>query len=137
MNRRLVLPSEFRQRMIDHALAGPNECVGLLAGRGGSVEAIYPLTNEAKSPTRFFAAESLFRPMREMRETGLELVAIYHSHPASPPIPSRLDIEENYYPDAFHVIVSLQQEEPQLRAWLLSTDDAEEVEIVDSTVVVA
>jgi [CysO sulfur-carrier protein]-S-L-cysteine hydrolase len=131
MSRRLVLPPELRQRIIDHALAEcPNECVGLLAGHGDVVERVSPLINEANSPTHFFAAESLFAPMRTMRDAGLDLVAIYHSHPTSPPHPSRRDMEENYYPDTVHLIVSLLHDEPMMKAWLLSPDDAQEVEMI-------
>jgi [CysO sulfur-carrier protein]-S-L-cysteine hydrolase len=130
MSRRLILPTELRQRVIDQALTErPNECVGLLAGRGDIVEHAFPLINEAKSSTRFFAAESLFAPMRSIRDAGLDLVAIYHSHPTSPPTPSRRDIEENYYPDTVHLIVSLLHDEPTMKAWLLSPDDAREVEM--------
>lgn len=108
MSRTLILPNSIRERIIQHALAErPLECVGLLAGRGDVVERDFRLVNEATSPTRFFAAESLFQPMRDMREAGLDLLGIYHSHPETPAIPSRRDIEENFYPDAVHVIVSL------------------------------
>ena len=131
MMRRLVLPAEFRQQIIEHARSErPNECVGLLAGRGDVVERVFPIVNEAKSPTRFFAAEGLFEPMRAMRAAGLELVGIYHSHPDAPAVPSQRDREENYYPEALHVIVSLVGEEPNLRAWRLAQDEAEEVELV-------
>lgn len=133
MNRRLVLQPEFRQRVIKHALAErPFECVGLLAGQGDRVERVYPLVNELHSPTRYFAAESLFAPVRDMREDGLELVAIYHSHPSSPPTPSRRDIEENYYPDTIHLIVSLLDDEPTMKAWLLSPNDVREVELTST-----
>ena len=50
MTRRLVLPPEFRRRIIEHALAErPNECVGLLAGHVNVVERVYPLPNEANT----------------------------------------------------------------------------------------
>jgi len=138
MSRRFVLPPMIRQRIIDHALAErPLECVGLLAGKGDVAERIYPLANEAKSSTRFFAAEGLFVPMREMRNASLDLVAIYHSHPNSPPRPSRRDMDENQYPDAIHVIVSLVDDQPTMKAWLLASDDAEEVDIVDSAAFIA
>jgi [CysO sulfur-carrier protein]-S-L-cysteine hydrolase len=131
MNLRLILPAAIRERMMEHALAErPLECVGLLAGRQETVERDYRLVNEAKSATHFFAAESLFGPMREMRQDGLDLLAIYHSHPDSPPVPSRRDVEENYYPDAVHVIISLAGDAPTLRGWLLTADAAQEVELL-------
>jgi len=131
MNRRLTIHPEIRRRIVEHALAeSPFECVGLLAGRDEIVEQDYRLVNEAKSPTRFFAAESLFGPMREMRQDGLDLLAIYHSHPDSPPVPSRRDREENFYPDAVHVIISLAGNAPTLRGWLIAPDSVTEVELL-------
>jgi len=131
MRRRLVLGAEFRRQIVEHARAErPNECVGLLAGRGEVVERVHPIANEAKSPTRFFAAEGLFEPMRAMRAAGLELIGIYHSHPDSPAVPSVRDREENYYPDAVHVIVSLEGDEAEVRGWRLAEDGAEEVRLV-------
>jgi proteasome lid subunit RPN8/RPN11 len=127
---RLVLPARFREQLIDHARAErPNECVGLLAGNGHVVERVFPLANEANSPTRYLAAAGLFEPMRAMRAAGLELVGIYHSHPTSPPIPSKRDLEENYYPEAVHVIVSLDEGQQALRAWTLS-ETPTEIELV-------
>jgi proteasome lid subunit RPN8/RPN11 len=42
-----------------------------------------------------------------MREAGEDLLAIYHSHPASPAAPSSIDIAEAGYPDAIYLIISL------------------------------
>jgi [CysO sulfur-carrier protein]-S-L-cysteine hydrolase len=130
VNRRLVLPADIRRRIIEHASAErPLECVGLLAGRGDTVERLYPLANEARSETRFFAAAGLFQPMRDMRESGLELLGIYHSHPTTPPVPSKRDHEENYYPEAVHVIVSLIEDAPVLRGWVMNAQGTKEVEL--------
>ena len=41
-----------------------------------------------------------------MRTNGTELLAIYHSHPTSEPVPSRRDVEENTYGESVvHLIV--------------------------------
>ena len=45
--------------------------------------------------------------MKTMRNEESELFAIYHSHPSSPAIPSKTDIEKAGYPDALYLIVSL------------------------------
>jgi proteasome lid subunit RPN8/RPN11 len=42
-----------------------------------------------------------------MREAGEDLLAIYHSHPASPAAPSTIDIAEAGYPEAIYLIISL------------------------------
>jgi proteasome lid subunit RPN8/RPN11 len=77
--------------------------------------------NAAASPTLYEAdPRSLFAAFKEMRREGTELLAIYHSHPTSPPIPSRTDLARNGYgPDVVHFIVSLLSATPVVRGWHL------------------
>lgn len=85
----------------------PLEGCGLLAGRDGRVERVYAVTNVAKSPVRYeMEPNELVAAMVEMESDGLELLAIFHSHPAGPPFPSRTDIVEAYYPDSAYIICS-------------------------------
>lgn len=59
---------------------------------------------------------------RSMDAAGEELVAIYHSHPASLAFPSPIDRAEAFYPDATYVLVSLRGGEPELRAYRIAAD---------------
>jgi [CysO sulfur-carrier protein]-S-L-cysteine hydrolase len=108
----------------------PNECCGLLGGRVadgiGRVERRYPLVNEAASPVAFYCLEdkSLFAAFLDMRKAGLDLLALYHSHPTSDPVPSRMDREQNYGPDVMNLIISLKGPEPVVRAWWLTETEA-------------
>jgi proteasome lid subunit RPN8/RPN11 len=135
----LQLPRRFLVEMVHQARAElPNECVGLLAGRlveavevrAGRVERRYPLVNEAASPTKYLSDPgSMFAAHKDMRAHGLELLAIYHSHPTSEPVPSRPDLENNYYgPEVVHFIVSLSGPEPWVRGWWLTDRDYREAE---------
>jgi [CysO sulfur-carrier protein]-S-L-cysteine hydrolase len=130
---RLQLPENVRVAMIAQArMEQPNECCGLLAGvletpveakmPIGRVVARLPLVNALASPTRYQSdARSLFAAMKAMRQEGLDLLAIYHSHPASAPIPSRTDLAENpYEDDVVHLIISLETEPPLIRGWRLT-----------------
>jgi proteasome lid subunit RPN8/RPN11 len=117
------------------AAEAPRECCGLLGGvRRESTylaRSRYPLHNQSAQPeTQFFAApEDLFPAMRQMRERGEDLVAIYHSHPRGPARPSETDLALAFYPEAFLIIVTLSPI-PGLRAFRLSGNDAIEVEVV-------
>src|SRR5438128_559011 len=98
--------------MVRHAQTElPNECCGLLAGvRDGEVlrvSAWHPLVNELASPTRYHSkAESLLVAHHAMQDADHEVVAIYHSHPTSEPIPSETDLEQNFYGDTVvHFII--------------------------------
>lgn len=124
----LRIPRLIYEELIAHALADrPNECCGLLAGEvvegNGEVRAIYPLVNERQSPTEFLSEpRSLFDAMKAIRADGTEVLAVYHSHPASPPVPSRRDLERNYSERVMNLIVGLAGPVPELRGWWLTVE---------------
>lgn len=113
----------------------PNECCGLLGGRGGEVTRIFPAANARGSPTAYeIEPRELFALFRQLRAERLELVGIYHSHPTGDNAPSARDLESAYYPEAAYVILSPRPEAPRpVRAFLLQDKDVEElsVEIAD------
>jgi proteasome lid subunit RPN8/RPN11 len=131
---RLQLPRRICDEMVAHARAEmPNECVGLLAGviDGGMGRVVerFPLVNAAASPREFLSQpESMFAAYRAMRERGLDILAIYHSHPASDPVPSRSDLERSYSAEVVNFIVSLRNEPPLVRGWWLREDGYRELE---------
>lgn len=110
----------------------PNECVGWLAGRlvgrAGFVRKRYPFANSLASPREFSAdPRQLFQAHKDMRRLGLQLLAIYHSHPTSNPLPSRTDLERNFWgPAVVNFIISLKQPQPRLRGWWLDADSYRE-----------
>lgn len=67
---------------------------------------------------------------KTMRATGTEVLAVYHSHPTSDPIPSRRDRERNYSEQIVNLIVGLKGAVPEVRTWWLTADDAGEAEYV-------
>lgn len=96
------------------------ECCGLLTGRDGLVSQVIAARNAAESPAIGYevAAEELIPLLRRIRESGLELLGIYHSHPHSENFPSPKDIEMAAYPDAAYFIFSpLVPPEKSLRAF--------------------
>jgi proteasome lid subunit RPN8/RPN11 len=120
---RLVIPELLLAEVVAHArAASPLECCGLLAGSpDGTASARYPITNSANSPTAYETdARDMLRAFRDMRDRGIDLLAIYHSHPTSAPVPSAHDLAHNTYGESVvHLIVSLADAEPQVRAWWL------------------
>lgn len=132
----LSVPTGVHAAMIEHALGeAPLECCGLLAGRirgeAGVVEMRYPLVNEAASPVEFVSeSRGMFDAMRDVDRRQLRVLAVYHSHPASPPVPSRTDLERSYSPDVVNVIVSLRHDPPEVRAWWLCGERYSEAEML-------
>ena len=132
---RLCIPREHYDAMLAQAQAElPNECCGLLAGRiderkVGRVLARYPLVNAAASPREYLGDDRmLFAAHKDMRNRGFELLAIYHSHPSSDPVPSKTDLARNYFPDVMHLIISLKGNEPLMRGWWLGESEYGEAE---------
>lgn len=124
---RLIIPNLLVEEMIEHARNDlPTECCGLLAGRVvdgvGTALARFSIGNDEASPREYFSnARDMLFAFRAMRESEHELLAIYHSHPTSEPVPSKRDIEQNTYGEtAVHLIVSLATPQPELRAWWLT-----------------
>ena len=61
--------------------------------------------------------------VRDLERLGLEILAIYHSHPTSAPVPSKTDLARNYSAEVMNLIISLQNAEPEVLAWWLTADD--------------
>jgi [CysO sulfur-carrier protein]-S-L-cysteine hydrolase len=114
----LLLPRHFYIAMVQHAQAeSPNECCGLFAGvREGDVLRVlarHPLVNEAASPIEFFSQpRSMFDAVKAMRKDGHKILAIYHSHPTSEPIPSKTDLERNFSEDVINFIIGVSVAKP-------------------------
>jgi proteasome lid subunit RPN8/RPN11 len=121
--------------MVAHAQAErPLECCGLLAGviradGVGEARRGYPLVNAAASPTEFESEpRSHIAADRDMRRHGLDVLAIYHSHPTTEPVPSRKDLERSWSPDVVNLIIALTTTPPTVRAWWLNTESCCEAE---------
>lgn len=105
---RLRVRRRILARLLEEASREPAvECCGLLAGKDGVIEEIFPARNLLASATRYeIAPEELFGLFRRMRERGLDHLGIYHSHPAGVNSPSPSDVERAWYPDAAYFILS-------------------------------
>jgi len=110
--------------------AYPLEACGILAGLEGQVRRLYAVENRLQSPVAYEMEPSRqLQAMLALEDAGLQMLAIYHSHPAGPQTPSPTDVAQAYYPGVAHVIVSLaQRRRPTSRAFTL--DDGRVHEIV-------
>jgi proteasome lid subunit RPN8/RPN11 len=85
------------QRHINYE--APLEACGLLGGKDQVVELVLPVKNAAESKVRFkMDPRAQLRAMEQLESLGLEILAIFHSHPRGPSEPSPTDIEEAFYP---------------------------------------
>lgn len=107
----MKIPQSIINDMLAHAKEGyPHEVCGLITGKENLPSRIFRMSNIDKSSVSYMMdpAEQ-FRAFKEIRNEGLELLAIYHSHPTSPSYPSQTDVRLAFYPEAVYVIVSLQK----------------------------
>lgn len=101
----------WEQMRLDVASRAPEEACGLLAGRRQEdqlqASLLFITTNLLHSPTRYrIDPQEQLAAFNRMDDLGLELVAIYHSHPQGPDAPSPTDLAEAYYPEAAYLIWS-------------------------------
>ena len=126
----LSVPATIARRLLAHARRElPNEACALLAGDldAGRVTTAHPARNLLASPYRFEVdPRDLVRIVHAVERRGADLVAIFHSHPAGPAIPSPTDVREARY-DVVHLLASPSRADGALRAWRIEGGDAVEV----------
>jgi proteasome lid subunit RPN8/RPN11 len=134
MKQGLILGQDHWQQMLEHIHQhAPLEACGLLAGKAHRVERVLPIRNQAQSPVRF-----VMDPYEQLQafawidSSGLDLLGIFHSHPAGPATASQTDIEEAAY-EVVHLIWSKDQNGWKARGFWIQNGRATEVslQIVD------
>jgi proteasome lid subunit RPN8/RPN11 len=105
----IKVPQNIIDKIAGHAKQeAPLEACGYLAGKDGEVQEIFRMTNIDKSPEHFsFDPKEQFKVIKEARTRGLQLIAVYHSHPSSPARLSQEDIALAHDPSMGHIIYSL------------------------------
>lgn len=122
----------YLSEMVQHCQKDyPNEACGILAGKDGKIERIYRMTNADKSSKTFFMdPKEQLKVMKEIRNLGLEMVGIYHSHPETEAYPSAHDVELAFYPEVSYVIVSLKDKNsPNIRSFKIEEGKITEEEL--------
>lgn len=126
-----ILPTDMHAAIIDHAMReAPRECCGIIAGRDGVPVQLYETRNVAPGNRLYEIdpAQLIDLEFREFPAQGLELVAIYHSHPESPAYPSATDVELAFWPDAVFLICSLaDRDRPAIRGFRIRDGAIDEV----------
>jgi proteasome lid subunit RPN8/RPN11 len=86
----------------------PHEVCGLLGGVGREVREVHPVPNAASNPATAYLLDpsTQLAVMLSLERRGLDLVAIYHSHPPGAMTgPSPSDIAQATYPGVVYLIV--------------------------------
>ena len=107
--RSLRIPRELVRVMEEQGWrTAPLEACGYCAGRDGVVHDVLTLRNADQSPEHFsMEPREQFAAVKSARARGLELVGVWHTHPASAARMSQEDIRLANDPDTLYLILSL------------------------------
>ena len=126
----------LEKRYVDEIIAqareeAPNECCGIIAGRDGQPTKLFRARNAAESPYRYEVdSKDLLRISREIDDNDWDVFAIYHSHTGTEASPSSTDVRLAFYPQAYYLIVSLEDwHNPVLRAFRIVDGKVSEQEL--------
>lgn len=119
----LKISREQFEEIVAHGLEGkPLEICGFLAGRSTPDEKVVTEVFRIESDDQSELTYSMnplqqLRAEKEIRARGLEILGIYHTHPATVPYPSKTDVarahwgetDDLLFPDYSYLIVSLRE----------------------------
>jgi proteasome lid subunit RPN8/RPN11 len=119
----LNIPKTVFDGMLEDAKSAyPDECCGVLVGKGKDVREARRVENinRERSRDRYEVDPAeLLKAEKEARTKGFAVIGIYHSHPDHPPAPSEFD-RSRAWPDYSYVIVSVKGGvDTQARSWTL------------------
>lgn len=119
------------EQLLRHAREeAPFEACGYLAKLDNIVTTAYGLTNIDHSNEHFsFDPREQFAALKDLRAKGLEICAVYHSHPASPARPSAEDIKLAHDPDTLYVIISLAEGKEDIQAFRIKNQEVTPVSV--------
>jgi proteasome lid subunit RPN8/RPN11 len=110
--------------MVAHAYDGlPNEACGLLGGVGDMGEVFVPCENADHSSRTFSLGPDAWEKVdRDIEGRGLSVLGVVHSHTHTEAYPSPTDIDQagNPFLTGWRwVLVSLRQDEPVVRSYVI------------------
>jgi proteasome lid subunit RPN8/RPN11 len=119
----VVVAEAIREELLEHAREeAPNEACGLVVLRDGAAVRYERGRNAAASPYRFQL--EIDPRVWFLEDEGYQL-AVFHSHPTSPPRPSRTDVEQIGLWDGRPYLI-LSADTGELAAWRITEGTAEE-----------
>ena len=109
----------------------PNECCGVIAAEHGVPVKVFPMRNADASPVTYrLEPKEQLKVWDELDEQGWDLWGIYHSHTHSEAYPSETDRRQAFYPEAYYILLSLQdREKPVLRFFTIQDDEIAEEDL--------
>lgn len=133
MTETIHIPRTLANQLLHEAQLSPHREVSGLVGRKQQQFHCYPIDNAALDSSVLFAlnASEQIDALNHMQSRGEQLFAVYHSHPDAPALPSKIDMAATQYPDALHLIISLNTRGVlEMRGFYLRDAIPQEVELI-------
>ncbi len=126
-----TLPATFHHQMRAHAQTClPEEACGLIAGQNSVGVLCLPITNLLHSTTTYqMDPLEMLAAFNRFEAENLELLAIFHSHPAGPQSPSPTDVAMFAYPGVYTLILSPEGSDWRVHAFLIEAGIVKEVNV--------
>ncbi len=128
----MKIAKDLIDEMVAHAREDlPNECCGMIGGVDGEATSVVRVENAAATPLRYeMDPQAQYNALKTIEDAGAELLGIYHSHTKSAAYPSQTDVNQAVaWPEQVYVIVSLAEEEADVKAFLLTDLKIADVEL--------
>jgi proteasome lid subunit RPN8/RPN11 len=121
-----IRPNHWEEMLAHLDACLPEEGCGLLGGLRRRSSMVIPVRNALQSPLGFqMDPAELVRAMFQLEQEGVDLLAIYHSHPDGVAYPSNIDIAGNLYPKVIHIIFAHEAGGWTGRGFLIEGDEVE------------
>jgi proteasome lid subunit RPN8/RPN11 len=135
----IKISRQLLAELITHALQDdPNECCGLLLGKGDEADELHRMSNVSGKPISRYTMQpaELVEAQEKAKKSDREFTAIYHSHTFTQGYPSLTDIKNAVEVGSIstrHVIISLvEKTRPVVRAFSIN-EKSEVTELVIQT----
>jgi proteasome lid subunit RPN8/RPN11 len=128
-------PQHWAQMEADVSSKSTEEACGIVAGEGNHSKLVIPVTNMLHNPYRFrMDPGEQLKAFLLVEEKGLDILAIYHSHPHGINSPSVTDYEEFAFPGVIYLIWYQDANKWQCRGYLMESGvGTGEVPVIIST----
>lgn len=125
----LLIEKKVYDEMLEHCIKSfPYEACGILAGKE-KVTDIYRIKNIESSYVSYFMEPiEQLKAMKDIRTKGINMIAIYHSHPYGNAYPSQKDRELAFY-DVYYVIIAIKPE-VEVRCFMISDNKIDETDLI-------
>ncbi len=119
------IKSTLLREMVDYCRRHlPFEGCGLLSGTEQTGLTLWKLQNENRSVSGFSMSErAVAMALHQMKQKGEQLTGIFHSHPTTPPYPTKKDMKYNPYSNIAYIIVSFNTHPSEIGCFLVDNQN--------------